>query len=360
MAFPTGWARKVKVTIQNGKVPGTLTSYPALITEVNLPQGNDEIFDADGLHAAINGGGDIRASSDAAGTTQLPLHVVSFVTDNIPANGKCELWVKIASVSSSVDTDFYIWWEKSAETQPAVGSTFGRNNVWTEAELVVLMEDSVPVDSTGNHALSLSGGLVSIDGPFGKANTFAGNDRLSNTDAALVDIPETYDTTISIISRKATYELSEAVVSFEGTDDIVIYPMDAEGANNGFRIFWRDLGGDHFDPTETLANAWIWNDFTTRASNDHEGYTNASSIGTFTTTGTAGPFSTFFIGGFTATGQDWDGDIAQIIVWATARSDAWLTAQHNNQFDPATFIIEGTPEAAAGGSVVPIIMQQVA
>ncbi len=354
MAFPTGWDRRVKLTIQNGKVPSNATDFTALLTEANLPVAVDEMFDADGAHPAINGGGDLRASSDEAGSTQISLHVVSFVTNNDPSLGTAELHVKVPSVASATDTKIYLWSEKAGETQPAVGAAFGRNSVWALAEVAVLMEDSVPVDSTGNHTLSLAGGLTSIDGPFGKANSFAGNDRLSNADAALRDIPTTYDTTVSIISRRAAYDgTTNTVMDWDGTDDLIVSPMDTLNGD-GLRIFWRDLGGNFINVNgETLANTWIWTDFTTRASNDHEAYTNGASVATATDTGTAGPFSTFDIGGRGATANDFDGDIAQVIVWKTARTADWLTTLHNSQFSPATFIIDGTPEAPAAGGANP-------
>ncbi len=349
MAFPVGWLRQVKVTIQNGKVPSSQTDFVSLVTQVNLPQGDNEIFDADGSHPAINGGGDLRASLDAAGSTQLPLHVVSFITDNTPANGTCELHVEIPSVSGTVDTDFYIWWEKAAETQPAVTDTFGRNAVWVTAEVAVVMEDSTPVDVTGNHTLGLTGTLTNIAGPFGRANSFAGTDELTNTDASLVDILTTYDTTISVISKKTSYLESNAVGSWSGTDDWVLYPFDTI-SGDGVRVFWRDLGGSQINNNaESFAGTWLWTDYTTRASNDHEVYSNAVSAGTAANTGTAGPFTTFIIGDFVS--QSFEGDIAQVIVWKVAKTSDYLTTQFNNQNDPATFIIEGTPQVPAAGGV---------
>ena len=106
MAFPTGWGRKQKITIDNTKVSGSsaLTNFPALITLDHL---DAEVVDA-GSNSALNGGGDVRFSSDAAGTTQLPCEVVSFVTNATAGSRKCQVWVKIPSVSYNADTDIYI------------------------------------------------------------------------------------------------------------------------------------------------------------------------------------------------------------------------------------------------------------
>lgn len=337
--FPADWRRRVPATVQSGQITGTLTNFVGLLTEASLPS---EIFDADGPNPAQNGGGDIRVSTDEAGSSRLAIDVVSFVTDNDPANGSAE--IRLLSSSIAVGSIVYVWYDPpDTESQPAVGAAFGRDATWVEAELAVLMEDTTPVDHTGNHTLSLAGGLTSIDGPFGKANTFVGNDRLSNTDAALTDIFESYDATVDVISRQTAYVFNQPVLSFSGTDDLVIYPMD-DLNGNGVRVFWRDVGGSLIDnDTESLANTWVWNSFTSRASDDHEMLTNGASSGTSSATGTAGPFDTFFIGGFPATTQDWDGDIKQVVAWETARSTDYTAAQYNNESDPGAFFVAGTP-----------------
>ena len=149
MAFPTGWGRKQSVTIDNTKVAGTgsHTDLPVLITLDHL---DAEVVDA-GSNSALNGGGDVRFSSDATGSTRLDLDVVSFVTNATEGNRECEMWVKVPSVSTSADTDIYIWYKKASETQPAVSAAFGRNVVWTEFDFV--QHNSTLVDSTGNHTI---------------------------------------------------------------------------------------------------------------------------------------------------------------------------------------------------------------
>ncbi|WP_372899169.1 hypothetical protein, partial [Stieleria sp.] len=101
MAFPTGWTRKCELTFASTPT----ADLAALFTEDNLPS---EMFDADGDNPALNGGGDIRFSSDSAGTSQLPCEVVSFVTDNDPANGTAQVWVKVPAAAS-----VWVWYGKT-------------------------------------------------------------------------------------------------------------------------------------------------------------------------------------------------------------------------------------------------------
>ena len=125
VGFPTGWVRKAKLTIQ--QVSAALTNFPILLSEANLPE---EPLHSDGPWPAIDGGGDIRFSSDAVGATQLACEVITFSTNATPASAKAEVWVNVPNLSATGTTDIYIWWSKAGETQPAATDTYGRNNVW--------------------------------------------------------------------------------------------------------------------------------------------------------------------------------------------------------------------------------------
>src|SRR5688500_19008586 len=99
--------RKAEIIIQSSQVSGTLTNFPVLLTEDNIPA---EACDADGVAPAENGGGDIRFTSDENGNEQLPLEVVRFVTNNDPANCDVEMYVKAPIVSSSANTSIWMWY----------------------------------------------------------------------------------------------------------------------------------------------------------------------------------------------------------------------------------------------------------
>ena len=351
MAFPDGWGRKCELTIADAMSGGALADFPLLLTEDTLPS---EMFDADGSNPALNGGGDIRFSSDESGTTQLACDVVFFTTDNDPANGTALVFVKVPSIAASAATTIWVWYDKTGESQPAVTDTYGRNAVWSDAQMACFMESTTaPVDRTGNHTLTLSGTLAAATGPWGSGAglSFDGNDRLSNSDAALRDLPLGYDMTVSAVVQRASSINDVCVLSWDGTDDLNIYAVDNTSNTERARVFWRDLGGNITISASgaTPAGQWNWVDFTTRGSNDHELYAAGASEATSTATGTAGPYTAFYIGGFGASLQDWDGDIASVVVWASARSATWVTAQYNNQFAPATYISAGTPEDAGGG-----------
>jgi hypothetical protein len=322
-------------------ISGSHTDYPVVLKAADFPAAA-----INGTADAINnGGGNLVAWASDAKSTRLPVDVVSFVSGGSPS---AEVWVKVGT--AAVGETIYIEADDVQTSQPASTDTYGSEAVWTGAESVVLMEDATPVDHTGNHTLGLSGTLTNISGPFGRANSFSGNDRLSNSDSSLKDILLSYDTTISTISRDTAYRSDVAVLSFEGTDDFILYPFDSKNGD-GLRVFWRDVGGSIMDPGgDALANTWVHNSFTTRASDDHEGYTNGVSVDTSTNTGTAGPFTAFYIGGFGPSSQDFDADIAQVIVWKTAKTSNWIATSEDNQSASSAWGTVGTWADAGGGS----------
>lgn len=59
--FPTGWDRRVKLTIQSSQVNVTVSDFPVLITRSNLP---DEVCDPSSPNAAQADGGDLRVTTN--------------------------------------------------------------------------------------------------------------------------------------------------------------------------------------------------------------------------------------------------------------------------------------------------------
>jgi hypothetical protein len=141
VAFPDGWAHRVAITIDAGDIDADLTSwtlvfdqsFASVLTQVNGP------LDADGTRASLNGGGDVRFSSDAAGANQLACDIRDWTTNNNPASATCEVAVGGSGLdpSSSSDTTIYMWWGKSGETQPGAATTYGQYNAYDSYHVLV-------------------------------------------------------------------------------------------------------------------------------------------------------------------------------------------------------------------------------
>jgi hypothetical protein len=93
------------------------------------------------------GGGDLRFSSDEAGTTQLACEIV---------DGLDVVWVSTDGLSVATGLTIYVWGDNTGASQPAVGAAFGRDAVWVDYRAVYHLSETANtaaggyLDSTGN------------------------------------------------------------------------------------------------------------------------------------------------------------------------------------------------------------------
>jgi len=176
MAWLSGYNTRRKITIDHTKIDSDLTDFPVL---VKLTSSN---FD---FSKANSDGYDIRFTEDD-GTTLLKYERERHDS----ANQIAEYWVKIPSVSSSADTEFYIYY-RTTDTADGADPT----NVWdSNYELVTHMKDdpdtSHVADSTANNndgTKKAANEPIEADGKIAKAQDFDGsNDYIScGTDIGL-------------------------------------------------------------------------------------------------------------------------------------------------------------------------------
>jgi len=103
--YDTNWGYRAKVTILSTQVDGSgsHSDFPVLITEADFGG-------AHGIWSNVDkaDGGDIRAT--VGETTEIPLEVVSF-----DAAGKTmEIFVRVSSLSTSANTDIYLYYGSTA------------------------------------------------------------------------------------------------------------------------------------------------------------------------------------------------------------------------------------------------------
>ena len=133
----------------------------------------------------------MRFSTDDQGANQLPLEVVTYVTNATEASRSCQLWVRFPTYASGT-REVYMFYKKTGETQPAVGAAFGRNAVWQDYIGVYHCEDSNYTDSSGNQDLALAGSNAPsvIAGVIGNSYQFSSGDS-TNLKAAMTGISHT-------------------------------------------------------------------------------------------------------------------------------------------------------------------------
>lgn len=100
----TGWSNRKKITIKNGSVDETLTDFPLLVKFAS---------NAD-LAGALATGYDLRFTSND-GTTLLSYERESW-TGGGGTSATANIWVKIPSISATVDTDIYMYYGNSSAT----------------------------------------------------------------------------------------------------------------------------------------------------------------------------------------------------------------------------------------------------
>ena len=116
----TDWNYKMKLTIDHTKVGADLTDFPVLVylnsSRINWSHVRDNLKD-------------IRFI-DSTETTELFAEL-----ENYTVNDKAWMWVKISSVSHTVDTNFYIYYGNN-EILPAM-PYWSPNNVWEDSAVMV-------------------------------------------------------------------------------------------------------------------------------------------------------------------------------------------------------------------------------
>ncbi|MFA6160285.1 MAG: InlB B-repeat-containing protein [Parcubacteria group bacterium] len=344
-----GYTRKAEIVLDQSSA--NLTDFPVFLTEVNLPS---EMFDADGSYPALNGGGDVKFSSDSAGANQLPCEIVSFVTNNNPALGTAEIWVK-TNLSGSATTSIWVWYGKAGDTQPAVTADYGRNNVWdTDFKMVQHLKDattSTTTDSTSNanNGVKLTANEpIEATGKIGKGQQFDGSNDYLNVKSG------------AVLSEKTAFTIDSWVYFANGSAGFVIYSQENTSSNNQLwflrtlntrylRYDFKDINGANeitSDSTSTINND-AWNHIVLTYDGTYlRYYINGSLDKTITQT---------ISGTYTTNTSDisslrrltpvyYTSTIDEIRLSSLARSGDFIATSYSNQNDPANFALEQAPE----------------
>ena len=238
MAFLTGYTKRKKITIDNTKVDATLENFPVLVKLTNDAQ----------IGAVSNSDGfDIRFTS-SDGTTLLKYERENFAiaSDLATAN----FWVKIPSVSSSANTEFYIYY-RATDTADGADPT----NVWdSNFKAVHHLKDTTTSsvsDSTsnGNDGTKLAANKPpEADGKIGKGQDF----ESSGSDHGIkLDNPISPVTTLC----------AEAWIKFESDSSVITIMADMyDTAAYGDLSWYLHRGGsDKLHTASYTGTGSLWN-----------------------------------------------------------------------------------------------------
>jgi len=357
MAFPTGWHRKCKLEIQYSLVPATVSNLLVLLTKDNLPS---EIFDADGSFPAQNGGGDIRVTSDEAGTNLLGIHIRQFVTDNNPANGVSEIIVCVPSVSHTANTPIYIWYHTiGTESQPSPSSPGGSDSAYPDMDsaytLGELSGSSCPDVTVNTRDGTYNGTLPNqITGVVGKGQEFNGTSDQVDLSTGIGPDQRAFQ----VMFFMYVDTLPGAYKKIFSTDGpwSSTYPGNLHiqlTSGDKIRLSVRDNVPEYLDSISSItADTWIHVIcVVNNSAHEYRIYFNGVSNASVTTT----TEQTVQLTDASTMGAWWDGDslegifaglLDEFISSNAVRGADWNLAYYRAMSAPNTFIIEGSPYSA--------------
>ena len=347
--YNTNWLYRQKITIDSTRVSANMTDFPVLI---NLAS------DSDLAGGAQNDGDDILFTASDE-TTKLSHEIEKF--DG--ATGELVAWVKVPSLSSSTDTDIYMYYgNASVANQQDVTGTWNSSYeaVWHLSETGT----AARYDST---ASNYDGTPQNYDGDEAATGQIDGADDLDGADDYLDmgDITELNSVSAFTISgwvKQADLTAYDRMFHKlkDGDNDVSIASYSSSlyfEVGNGSNSF------GYWSGYSTVMSADVW--YYLAAVYDGSGSTNADKTKvytdgverTLTFSGTI-PATTANLSTYNLTvslaSQPFDGTMDEVRVSNIARSAEWIETSYNNQSSPGTFYSKSSEEIApmpVGGEI---------
>ena len=370
--YDSGWQYRKKINFDSNKVTATLTNFPVLIM----------LADSDLASDAQDDGDDILFTADD-GTTKLNHEVEEF--DG--TTGDLVAWVRVPSLSDSVDTDIYIYYGNGVATnQQNVTGVWDSNYVavWHLSEdpssTAPQMLDSTASSYDGTtegswHSWDQVPGIID-----GSLDFNSGSDRVNvGTFDVVAGGSDNNGITLETWFYSHKLEDGRFISKATGTDiQQHWWMLNALNADSEYRLRFRLKTGGWTtlllaDPGNTVPlNQWVYAVATYNGSTMRI-YQDATQVASTPKTGTISTDNTVkvAIGNQppNAGTKHFDGLITEVRVSNIARSLGWIETSYNNQSSPSTFYSLGSeethpstppaPPTAVGGTVYPVNKAQV-
>lgn len=319
---------------------------------------NRVLTDAE-VKSIYTGGGDLRITTDEAGTTEIPFEIVSLDT----GAETCEIWCKVPTLDFDDNTPVYIWHGNANALPYASNATYGSQAVWSDYKGVYHLNENSGnrFDSTYN-ALTLTdtNTVASATGQIGTGADF----ETSNSEK-LVTTNDGFNSTGSQ-TFQAWYKPEST-----STDAGIMGNWDG-GLSTG-RAIYVNVGTPYFNTrggtmgtktathTSTVTNGtWYFITGVLDVTADTISIT-VNGTKTTTTGATGDPGSStedFTLGSAGGFNAYLDGVVDEARVRFSALSDDWITTEYNNQNDPASFWLElGSASPSLSPSLSPSASQ---
>ena len=351
-SYTSGYLYRQTIVLSHTQVPNTdQTNFPALISGVY----SNLATVANGGFVQSPNGYDIIFSQDAEGATKLDHEIDNYN----PVTGAVGFWVRIPTLSHTVDTVIYVFYGNpnvtvSQENKPGVWQN-SYAGVWHFGTSTSLS----PNDSTANANNGTIYGATPAVGEIGGAGSFNGaSSHLNIPDASSID---PVHITVSVWFKYSAVPNAMAVVSKAYNGPPWSYPFVSNliGVDSASVMAFDVGNGSAYSsfapPYATVAGAWYYALYTYDGTT-LKAYMNGSLVGTNTTVsgniaynGAGTP--PWIIGaddGASPYYQFFDGLIDEVRISSIARSADWIATEYANESSPSAFYtVEGKVTATS-------------
>jgi len=340
--FPD-YQRRILITIDSAQVDSTLTNFPVFIDYDLMPST---------FHSNVQSDADDVRVSDST-------HVAEYDIDNVVYDAGAddgEAWTCLPSISSSIDTGFYLYYDYASATAysnpqdvwDATGSDF--MGVWHLQAAGNATQDCATGDSDLDlTAVNLESG-DSEAGITGSAVHYDGSNEYHQVEGTAVTSNLRPDTSFSMSAW-----INQDVTT---SDDFIGGHLDSTTKGYGL---WKYTSGSNFRPTIGNGSSTAWSNLNEPTSGKSTGvwyhiavtwdgstgklYWDGAEADSHSVTGSFfWPGNDDFFLGKRPSHNYWAGLIDEVHVSDYTLSAAWIKAEEINQRTPGTFYTVGTEE----------------
>jgi hypothetical protein len=332
------WLNRIKITIDSSQINSNLSNFPVYLDLNDLPAGF--------FSNVQNNGSDIRVTL-ADGLTMLPVEVVSINTISLTG----ELYFKATDLSSTADTEFYIYYNNPNVSMKNGADVLGSQNVWSNNYVAVYHLQQLPgqgnaliSDSTANrNHLIPNGSMTNTDlevGKLGSSINFDGaNDFLSAPDSSSLDSASGVGQTRTISYWLKTTDAGNKVILEKGTNQNFveqIFTNQAIAATNS---------STYATSTTTISdNVWHFVTHTYSGTTNYIFVDSGSSENSQVEAAPADNNDPLVIGARANSSYTYLGNLDEIRISNIERNVDWINAEFINQNSPNTFYSIGIQE----------------
>lgn len=367
-AFPDDWNYKQAITVPASVIDSDLTDFTVRVTREML---HDDVVDPSGVAADTSqaNGGDIRFSSDAAGTTQLAADLINWEHDTTTGADDAEILVsvKVSSLTAASGGTFYIWFGTSGtDTQPARTDTYGRDNAY-DSSWEGFYPTAYTTDRTVNDLNGTANGGMTDGGATGPLGSTPATDFDGNDDYILftTGVPTVEPVTVILWAEPDDATNWRTAWHLGDTDVNDQHDLDFRGNTGGDPIqastYDASSSATSSSGSGYTANTWHQAAGVFSSDTSRTAYLDGTAGTEDTTSRSPTSIDRMIIGTTYWSGsyiQDFDGALALVEVHSAARSAAWINAAYENISAPATFGAPGTPAAHSGGGSGALLFNQ--